>query len=88
MVRPAKINDIIISKKSDSDIEEANIKKDAILQQLDMFEEKNDLDLLPVRFKLSFTCEDNACTGHEMSILDWEIGQLYRRVKSISIWIV
>lgn len=29
------------------------------------------------RFKIEFTCDDPRCSGHEMSVLDWEIDALY-----------
>ena len=38
-----------------------------------------ELDHLPVTFSYRFTCDDNRCsTGHQLQILDWEIGQSYR----------
>jgi hypothetical protein len=45
-----------------------------------LFEEKKDLYILPVRIMVEFSCNDPDCTGHKMSILDWEFGQLYRKV--------
>ena len=39
-----------------------------------------------MRFVLEFVCDDEDCSSHKMSILDWEIGQLYRRVKNASDW--
>ena len=61
-------------------MEEAIAKKDSVVNQLDLFEEKKDLYILPVRIMIEFTCNDSNCTGHKMSILDWEFGQLYRKV--------
>ena len=29
------------------------------------------------RFKISYSCDDVHCNGHEMSILDWDIDALY-----------
>ena len=61
-------------------------KKGSIVNQLHMFEEKRGLEIIPVRFVLEFVCDDEDCSSHKMSILDWEIGQLYRRVKNASDW--
>jgi hypothetical protein len=51
-----------------------------------MFEEKKDLYILPVRIMIKFFCDDVECLGHTMSILDWEFGQLYRKVVNQSGW--
>jgi hypothetical protein len=35
------------------------------------------------RFKIKFVCDDKSCSGHEFSVLDWELDALYtnQRVK-------
>lgn len=51
-----------------------------IAQQIDLFEPSQAaLEELPHKFKYTFRCNDEPdCEGHEMSILDWEIGEAYR----------
>ena len=44
------------------------------------------LDLIPYRFKLRYRCGDPGCDGHAQSIVDWEIGQLYRRERLKPDW--
>lgn len=39
------------------------------------------LDPIPYSFYAKFTC-DKECGGHRMSILDWEVFQLYRKTRS------
>jgi hypothetical protein len=40
----------------------------------------SDLERIPYRFRYKFRCQDAACrTGHEMVILDWEIGEAFRK---------
>jgi len=56
------------------------------MNQLDMFKEKKELEILPFRFILHFQCEGFGCNGHNMSILDWEFGQLYRNIKNTEDW--
>jgi hypothetical protein len=56
------------------------------MKQLGMFEEKKSLDLLPVKFILNFVCDNHECKGHNISILDWEIGELYRKVRLSANW--
>ncbi len=35
---------------------------------------------------VEFCCDDTKCSGHRMSILDWEFGQLYRKVFNSDNW--
>lgn len=86
IIKPKEIKGFHVERKSQAEIEDANRKKDSIIKQLDMFENRKDLEIIPVRFVLHFVCEDKNCRGHELSILDWEFGQLYRKVKSSKDW--
>ncbi|MGC8838193.1 MAG: hypothetical protein ACP5UM_07235 [Anaerolineae bacterium] len=40
------------------------------------------LEKVPFDFHYHFVCEGEACKGHKMKILDWEIYQLYRHCQS------
>lgn len=80
IVKPKKVNRVIVHKRNIKEVADAVAKKDSVINQLDLFEEKKDLYILPVRIMLEFECQDSNCTGHTMSILDWEFGQLYRKV--------
>lgn len=58
-------------------------KKAALRQQrLGLGEEElaelADLEQIPWSFAYRFNCDDERCNGHELGILDWEIGQSYR----------
>lgn len=41
------------------------------------------LEKIPFDFHYSFTCDDVACRGHRMSMIDWELGQHYRRTAGL-----
>ena len=71
-----------------TEIAQALKKKETIMRQLDMFEDKKDLEILPVRFLIHFRCESHKCNGHVMSILDWEFAQLYRNVRNDKDWTI
>ena len=87
LVKPKEITDVIIKEKSIEEIEGLQSKKQRAFQQLDLFETNdNNLDIIPYRFYLKFKCEDVVCGGHELSILDWEIAQLYRNIKNQDNW--
>ena len=80
IVKPKIVSQVIIRQRNSKEVEDAIAKKDSVVDQLDLFEEKKDLYILPVRIMIEFSCNDSNCTGHKMSILDWEFGQLYRKV--------
>jgi hypothetical protein len=86
LVKLKELTRIHIELKPESDIEQALKKKETIMKQLDMFEDKKDLEILPVRFLIHFRCEGHECKGHVMSILDWEFSQLYRNIKNSRDW--
>lgn len=86
VVKPKEIISFQAINKTKKEMEEIKHRKKSIMDQLDMLREKKDLELLPVRFTLKFLCDEPECQGHKLSILDWEIGELYRKVKDNSDW--
>lgn len=86
IIKPTDDVDFLIKPKTSSEIIEAEQKKDSIMRQLDMFRERQELEIIPFRFCLKFHCYNASCTGHEISILDWELSQLYRRIKNTKNW--
>ncbi|MBE9118571.1 hypothetical protein IQ249_22025 [Lusitaniella coriacea LEGE 07157] len=54
----------------------------SVLDQLDLFEPKVDLEKIPYQFVYQFTDRDNI--SHKYSISDWEIMQLYRNCRNAS----
>ncbi|BAZ71267.1 hypothetical protein NIES4106_60640 (plasmid) [Fischerella sp. NIES-4106] len=57
-------------------------QQQAVLDQLDLFEESIDLEKIPYQFGYEFT--DEAGDKHKYSISDWEIMQLYRNCRDNS----
>lgn len=86
IVKPKSVKRVIIQKRNEKEVQDAINKKNSIVKQLDMFEEKKDLYILPVRIMIEFFCDIPDCSGHKMSILDWEFGQLYRKLIKQSDW--
>ena len=86
IVKPKAVNRVIIRERDKKEVADAIAKKDSVVNQLDLFEEKKDLYILPVRIMIEFCCDDLDCSGHKMSILDWEFGRLYRRLINTDNW--
>lgn len=50
-----------------------------IANQTDLLDqERTPLQWVPFEFRYRFRCIDQACTGHDMALKDWEAGQSYR----------
>jgi len=86
IIKPTDNVDFLIKPKTPAEIVEAEQKKDSIMRQPDMFTVKQELEIIPFRFCLRFHCHNSSCLGHEISILDWELAQLYRRIKHTKNW--
>ncbi len=86
LIEPKEVFGFVIREKTRKAIEGEIRKKQYVMDQPDMFREKIDLEILPVDFYLKFRCNDRSCTGHEISILDWEIAELYRKIKNQTDW--
>jgi hypothetical protein len=86
IVKPKNVHRAIIQPRDRLEVEQAIAKKDSIINQLDLFETKKDLYILPIRIMIEFSCDEPECNGHKMSILDWEFGQLYRKVVKQKDW--
>lgn len=77
--RPKKILDFKIEK----DQETWKPKHQQILRQKALFgRQPKKLDKIPYKFSYIFRCNDKRCNkNHSLSIIDWEICQLYRNLK-------
>lgn len=78
--KPKEIIDFTV-ESADS---EWSPKQEKVLAQLRLFEtQPKQLDKIPFKFIYKFTCHDAKCKKlHKLSIIDWEIFQLYRNIKN------
>lgn len=76
MFKPEIVDDIIFE-------EVTTAEKETNQQQMSLFTSQSPLPLEPLDYKFYyiFKCNDPKCKGHRLSIIDWEAGQLYRRLK-------
>lgn len=75
--RPAEFTNFEITPTSP----EWDAARQAILGQENLLTPTPTLPLekIPFEFHFSFVCDDGACSGHRMSLIDWELGQSYRQ---------
>lgn len=77
--KPKEIIDFIVEK----DISHWSKKNQQILSQLRLFgTQPKSLEKIPFKFSYKFICSDKRCQKpHKLSIVDWEIFELYRGIK-------
>jgi len=68
IVKPKSVNKVLVLDRDKKEVAAATAKKDSVVNQLDLFEEKKDLYILPVKIMIEFNCDDPDCSGHKMSI--------------------
>jgi len=77
--KPKEVNDLII----EPDDRKWSQKHQAVLGQQVLFEKQTkELEKIPYRFRYKFRCANRDCKGHALQITDWEIYELYRRLKN------
>lgn len=55
-------------------------KHEAVLNEIRLFgSTPKRLEKIPWQFRYKFMCNDPRCSGHDLSIIDWEIYQAYRK---------
>jgi hypothetical protein len=80
--RPREVDDLSVSLAPP----EFEASQRAVIQQGSLLGDRagdvrNPLEPLPVKAKFHYRCPDAKCNGHEQSLIDWELGQLFRRLR-------
>ena len=81
IIRPAQVRRLLIKKAepwdraSDKELDQLTLEWTTIDQP------KTELEKLPFDFYYEFTCRDDACHGHTMKVLDWEMSEAYRNFR-------
>ena len=78
MFRPKEVLDVIVER----DAEEWDAKYLEKTLQTDLFDQVRPLEKVAWRFKCVYRCDDPRCDKpHEQTIRDWEMFQLYRKLR-------
>jgi hypothetical protein len=79
IIRPREVLDLKIQRDSES----WNPRTLTKLSQLNLFgPQQKQLEKIPYKFRYVFYCEDPKCKGHKESIIDWEVGRLFLRLRN------
>lgn len=86
IVRPKRIKRIYHRDKTEEDREHWVSQRERAVRQRDLFDQPNEIEsvqdelqFINVDFLVSFECDDQRCKGHEMTVRDWGLLELYRR---------
>ncbi len=75
---PAAVIDLLVEETTT----EFTASQQAALDQMNLFNRTtNQLERLPWKWRYRYKCHDIGCPTHTQSIVDWELGALYRRVR-------
>lgn len=76
VIRPGRVDDLVVEKMPASWRE----AQQAVVDQPSLFfPDKSKLEPIPYRFRYQYTCARKGCRGHDQSIIDWELGQAFRK---------
>lgn len=82
IVKPKEITGVRLENKGKSERDDWLSKEKMLLAQQNLFERAPmPIDFIDVRFEISWVCDDNRCDGHSMSLLNWGLHELYRRLQ-------
>jgi hypothetical protein len=81
--RPQEITDLKVTEAEEG----FAASQRALLAQSSLFgdrlgdETRKALEPLPVKARFHYRCADSSCGGHVQSLIDWELGALYRELR-------
>lgn len=91
IIRPREVTDMRIEEVA-IDLEKKQFAE-VLAGSPTLFEDDADrarqrqaLEQIPFRFKYEYRCEHPQCKGHDQSIIDWEIGALFRKINHRANW--
>jgi hypothetical protein len=78
IVKPLSVEDFLIEETERKWTANTEYK----IRQMKLFGgDKKPLERVPYKFSYRFMCEEPGCKGHTKMIEDWEVGELYRKMR-------
>lgn len=88
LVKPAEVTEVKALRVPQAEAENFMTRYEEAIRQVDLpldpdtGREVKPLRAADYRFRISFRCDDPECTGHEFSVLDWEMDALYFQLRT------
>jgi hypothetical protein len=81
--RPADVADLIVAPAPPefAESQRAVIDQGSLLGDRAGDRRRAKLEPMPVKAKFRYRCADASCPGHNQSLIDWELGQLFRSLR-------
>lgn len=90
MIRPVGVPRLVISERDTEQLETWERRADAAFGTRSLFdnpqESKPKLEVVPWRFSYQYQCMAESCQGHKQTIVDWEVVNLWRKVRNTPTW--
>jgi len=78
-IKPRQVLDFAVAP---ADAEWKATKK-SVMDQMPLFDPiSTKLEKVPFVFRYKYLCEDTNCRGHSQSVIDWELMELYRKLRA------
>lgn len=88
--RPVEVLDLkfeeVEADPAKGEMADAWARQSNLLDEGERKAQQKALEQIPFKFKYQYRCADPSCSTHTQSIVDWEIVQLYREVRSRENW--
>jgi len=92
VVRPIEPPRLLITERDAGQLEEWTRRADAASRTRSLFENPDEskvkLEVVPWRFRYQYRCSAESCNGHNQTIIDWEVVNLWRKVRDSVDWMV
>lgn len=85
IIKPRELQDLVIKPAEETEWSSSDLEK---LLRRDLFAQSEPsgqlklLEKIPFQFRYRFLCDDDTCTGHDMSMISWEVVQTYRNFRA------
>lgn len=90
IVRTAGKPRLVITRREQIQIDDWKKRAEGIEARTSLFDDpkirKNIYEMCPWRFRYSYNCLEDSCTGHIQTIVDWEAAVLWHKVKREYDW--
>lgn len=78
--RPQEVDDLVVAAadKGFAESQRALLAQASLLGDRAGDDTRKALEPLPVKARFRYRCSDTRCAGHDQSLIDWELGALFR----------
>lgn len=76
LVVPGEVLDLTVERRDGA---ETSTARKFLESQGSLFATKDLVEVIPFNFRYKFRCDETGCNGHEMTNIDWELAEAWRK---------